>query len=145
MKKIYTIGYEGKSKNEFFQILEENGITRLIDVRSYPTSQREEFNKDNLKNELFRKSIQYEHLPELGGLREGDYKEAMKEEEWKEAYKKLKQTAEEGKTVMMCLEKDPMQCHRRHITEKLSEEGWEVLHIGKGGSWKEKKLDDFGN
>lgn len=129
--------------DEFLALLEEKGIQHLVDVRSYPSSKREEFNKDQLKETLFHKSILYKHFNGLGGMKEGDYHDSMETDEWKEQYGELKELAEEGKTAIMCLEKDPMRCHRRHIAERLEEEGWEVIHIGKGGSWKEKKLDDF--
>ena len=143
MKKIYTIGYEGRSREEFLKLLSEKGITHLVDVRTSPYSSRGEFNKENLKKTLFNKSILYKHKEAMGGLYEEDYQELMKGEEWKESYQELKELASKGPTVIMCLEKDPMRCHRRHIAEKLKEEGWEVIHLGRGGSWKERSLDDF--
>lgn len=143
VKKIYTIGYEGKSIDEFLKLLSEKGITRVIDVRSKPHSKREEFDQEDLKDTLFKKSMMYKHLPSLGGMEKEDYKEAMGSEEWRSGYRELKSIAEEGPSVMMCLEKDPMQCHRRFISERLEEEGWDVIHLGRGGSWKEKRLDDF--
>ncbi len=142
MNKAYTIGYEGKDIDEFLELLEENEISRLIDVRSSPRSRKEDFNKENLKDELFRKSIMYRHLPELGGLRE-DYEEVMEGEEWKEGFEELKNVAEGGKTVLMCLEDDPIRCHRKYIAEALEVEGWDVVHISEGGAWKDKSLDDF--
>lgn len=143
MTKVYTIGYEGKNIEEFLDLLKDKGIQHLVDVRSSPKSRKENFNKDNLKDRLFHNSIVYKHIPELGGLKEEEYEEVMTEEKWVEGYEELKNFAKEGKTVIMCLEKDPMRCHRRYIAERLEEDGWEVVHIGKGGSWKEKSLDDF--
>lgn len=143
MNKVYTIGYEGKDIDEFLELLRKKGVQHLVDVRSYPTSRREKFDKENLKDRLFHESILYKHIPEMGGLRDEDYEEVMEEEDWKEGFEELKEIASEGKTVLMCLEKDPMRCHRRFIAERLEEEGWEVVHIGRGGSWKEKSLDDF--
>ncbi|MGM0510076.1 MAG: DUF488 family protein [Thermoplasmatota archaeon] len=143
MKKIYTIGYEGRPMEEFFKLLSEKGINHLIDVRTSPYSRRSEFNKENLKDTLFNKSILYKHMGVMGGLGEEDYHEMMKGEEWKESFQEIKDLASKGPTVIMCLEKDPMRCHRRHIADKLKEEGWEVVHLGRGGSWKEKSLDDF--
>lgn len=141
--KIYTTGYQGKTFDEFITLLLDKGITHLADVRSSPRSNREEFNRDELKERLFSKSIMYIHIPELGGLVEGDYREVMKEDDWVSAYDKLKELASKGPTVIMCMEKDPMRCHRRYIVEELEGDGWEVIHIGKGGSWKERSLDDF--
>jgi len=143
VNKVYTMGYEGKGFDEFLELLEKYSIKQVLDVRSYPTSKRNEFSKDDLKEELFKASIKYRHLAQLGGLRNKDYRKIMKEEKWRKAFEKLKNLAKEKKTVILCLESNPMRCHRRFIAEKLEKEGWEVIHIGEGGSWKEKKLDDF--
>ncbi len=143
VNKVYTIGYEGKGLEEFLELLEEHSVKQVVDVRSYPTSKRNEFEKNNLKEELFKASIKYHHLAQLGGLRDKDYQEIMKEDEWQKEFEKLKDIAEEKETAIMCLEANPMKCHRRFIVEELEEDGWEVVHIGVGGSWKEKKLDDF--
>ena len=143
MKKIYTIGYQGRTIDEFLNLLEKYDIDHLVDVRSYPTSKMEDFSKDDLKETLFKKSMMYKHLPGLGGLGDEDYKETMLSDRWKSSYKELKSLAKDGKTSMMCLEKDPSHCHRRFISDRLEEDGWDVIHIGKGGSWKKKSLDDF--
>lgn len=141
--KIYTIGYEGKSKDEFLKILNRIGINHLVDVRSVPRSKRQEFNRDEIRDWLFHKSIMYVHMPELGGLWEQPYQEVMETDEWRESYSELVELAEDGRTAMMCLEKDPMRCHRRYIAERLKEGGWEVIHLGRGKNWKDKDLDDF--
>lgn len=143
MKKIYTIGYQGKSIDEFVELLRKHNIQHLADVRSVPRSQMEDFNKENLKKSLFYKSIYYKHIPKLGGLIDGDYREKMKTKEWEKAYEELKELAKEGRTVIMCMEKDPMRCHRRFIAEKLEEDSFDVIHVGRGGTWKEKRLEDF--
>jgi len=143
VNKVYTIGYEGKKLDEFLKLLEKHGIKQVIDVRSYPKSKRNEFDKKNLKEELFKASIRYKHLAQLGGLRDEDYQEIMKEDEWIHGFEELKSLAGSNKTVILCLESNPMKCHRRFIAEELESEGWEVIHIGEGASWKEKKLEDF--
>jgi len=143
VKKIYTIGYQGKSIDEMIELLRKYGIQHLVDVRSLPRSRLNDFNKEKLKESLFHKSIYYKHKPELGGLIDSDYRDRMKTKEWKIAYNELKELAEEGKTVIMCMEKDPLKCHRRFIAERLEEDGFDVVHIGKGGTWKEKRLEDF--
>lgn len=143
MPKIYTIGYEGKDIRDFIQLLKENSIETVIDVRSYPTSKRENFDKESLKEKLGNENIGYRHYPELGGLTDQDYKEKVKTESWKMVFGKLKSTASKHRSAMMCLEKDPMRCHRRFIAEKLGQEGWAVTHIKSDGLWKGKRLDDF--
>ncbi len=143
MNNIYTIGYEGKTLDEFIKLLLESSINHLVDVRSIAKSARPGFGGQELKEKLFSKSIMYVHKPELGGMVEDDYHTVMEKDSWKKAYEGLKSIAKDIPTAIMCLEKDPMKCHRRHISERLEEEGWEVIHIGKGGSWKDKRLDDY--
>ncbi|MGM0405356.1 MAG: DUF488 family protein [Thermoplasmatota archaeon] len=143
MKKIYTIGYQGRTIAEFLKLLKKYEIDHLVDVRSYPTSKMQDFSKKNLKDTLFKKSFMYKHLPGLGGLGDEVYKKTMLSDRWKSSYEKLKDLAKDGTTAMMCLEKDPSQCHRRFISDRLKKEGWEVVHIGKGGSWKRRSLEDF--
>lgn len=124
-------------------LLDKYDIDHLVDVRSYPRSDIEGFSQEDLKDTLFHKSIMYRHLPGLGGLGEEDYERSMLSDRWKTSYDKLKKLAEDGTTVMMCMEKDPNRCHRRFISDELEKEGWKVVHIGKGGSWKKKSLEDF--
>lgn len=143
MKKIYTLGYQGRTEEEFLDLLDKHDIDHLVDVRSYPSSKREEFSKENLKTTLFQKGVMYKHLPGLGGLGEKEYEEVMLSDRWNTSYDELKNLARDGNTVMMCMEKDPYQCHRRFISDRLEDEGWDVVHIGKGGGWKKRSLDDF--
>jgi len=37
--RIFTIGYAGKNARQFFTILKQTGIRKVIDVRLYNTSQ----------------------------------------------------------------------------------------------------------
>ncbi len=143
MKKIYTIGYEGKTQEEFLKILSEKGIRHLADVRTSPSSKRSEFSGDNLKKYLFTKGIFYKHMPDLGGLETEDYSETINSISWKNAFQELEVFADEAPTVMMCMEKEPSRCHRRFISNELEKNGWDVIHLGRGGSWRERTLDDF--
>ena len=54
-------------------MLQPNGITRLVDVRTVPRSRANpQYNKDTLPAELARHGIAYEHIAALGGLRGRD-------------------------------------------------------------------------
>ncbi len=143
MRRIYTIGYEDKTLDGFIKLISEKGIRHLADVRTSPHSQRSEFSRDELKKILFKKGILYKHMKALGGLEIENYRERMETDVWKKAFFELIEFASEATTVIMCLEKEPSRCHRRFISEKLEEHGWEVIHLGRGGSWKGRTLDDF--
>lgn len=54
----------------FVALLRENGIARVIDVRTIPRSRfNPQFNKETLPDSLAASGISYEHLPALGGQR----------------------------------------------------------------------------
>ncbi len=50
MKTIYSIGTSEKSAEEFFNLLKESNITKIIDIRRHNTSQLAGFSKkDDLR------------------------------------------------------------------------------------------------
>ena len=64
---IYTIGYEGRTLDEFIQVLKEHGIELVIDIRKSGQSRfKPEFNEDILKRALNEAGIEYERRPDLG-------------------------------------------------------------------------------
>ena len=63
---LYTVGYEGRSIDDFVTILKSAGVTRLIDVREIPLSRKRGFSKSALKQRLDDESIAYVHYKELG-------------------------------------------------------------------------------
>ena len=64
---IYTIGYEGKALDDFMEILKENKIDVLVDIRQSGKSRyKPEFNEDILEREFGKTKIAYERRPELG-------------------------------------------------------------------------------
>src|SRR5213594_578344 len=56
--------------DELLALLRAQGVTRLVDVRSFPRSTRfPHFNADQLPTALAPAGIGYMHVPELGGRR----------------------------------------------------------------------------
>ncbi|MBC7080714.1 MAG: DUF488 domain-containing protein [Thermoplasmatales archaeon] len=125
-KIIFSIGHSNRSKEEFLSLLEKYGIEAIADVRRFPSSKFEIYKKENIKKILGK--IEYLHFENLGGFRHG-YAKWMETEEWRKDYEKLKKIAEIKKVAIMCAEKFPFRCHRRHILRKMEEEGWKVINI----------------
>jgi uncharacterized protein (DUF488 family) len=51
--KILTIGHGNHPLNKFIQLLDENGVLLLVDVRTSPASRfNPQYNKENLEREL---------------------------------------------------------------------------------------------
>ena len=63
---LFTIGYEGRDIDLFLNILIQNYIDILVDVRKNPFSMNFNFTKNKLKGYLENSEIQYIHIPELG-------------------------------------------------------------------------------
>ncbi|MDP2981857.1 MAG: DUF488 domain-containing protein [Candidatus Latescibacter sp.] len=135
--KLFTIGHSNHSIEKFIQLLEDNYIMTLVDVRSAPFSRyNPQFNKENLENILSGKSIEYAYAGKyLGGrpsdpacykshvlppegtdyLYEVDYPEVMKRPWFIQGIMRLLELANEQITVIMCSEEDPAECHRHHL------------------------------
>ena len=63
---MYTVGYEGKQLEEYFNLLLRSSVTILCDLRSNPISRKYGFSKATLSQICSRLNIRYEHLPKLG-------------------------------------------------------------------------------
>src|SRR4029079_3428573 len=67
---VWTVGHSTRDLNGFLELLTENGIEVLVDVRRFPGSRRHpQFGKDALRDSLSSTGIEYVHLEELGGHR----------------------------------------------------------------------------
>ncbi|MCB1194143.1 MAG: DUF488 family protein [Leptospiraceae bacterium] len=63
---MFTIGYEGKSIEEFINSLIKENIRALCDVRNNPLSMKYGFSKGQLKKITNNFKIEYFHIPGLG-------------------------------------------------------------------------------
>lgn len=137
MKKIYTLGTDRRSEEDFIEILFAYNIQSLIDVRSYPRSKIPVFGKENLERLLLREGIGYHFLgKELGGFRKGGYTAYVITEEFKKGIDLLESIALVRLSVVICAERFPWKCHRKWIARELHKRGWEIEHIiDKGKLW----------
>lgn len=132
--RCYTIGYGNRSLEEFIDILQQYDLSCLVDIRSYPHSVREEFNKENLEIVMPKYNIAYSHCPGLGGLREESYTDYMKTDEFRGYFAKLTGKIKEinsngSDVVLMCAEKNPKNCHRYKLSNELEASGIRVIHL----------------
>jgi uncharacterized protein (DUF488 family) len=127
---IYTMGTSTRAEEEFLKLLRCYHIETVIDVRSFPQSRFEHFNKDNLTKKLKTEGINYIYLgKELGGFRKGGYLSYTKTAPYEEGISRLMQIGKQGITAFICAERFPWKCHRRFIAASLEERGWRVEHI----------------
>jgi uncharacterized protein (DUF488 family) len=137
MKKIYTLGTDRRSEEDFTEILLAYSIQSLIDVRSFPRSKIPTFCKKNLEDLLEREGIEYHFLgKELGGFRKGGYASYIITDEFRKGINLIELIALYKMSVIICAEKLPWKCHRKWISRELHKRDWEVDHIiDKGKVW----------
>lgn len=149
LAKIFTIGFTKKSAETFFETLERNGITDVIDVRLYANTQFAGFAKEpDLKFFLRRvSSIEYRHDLKLAPTEEifksyqqqiiswADYEklfaQVMKERHIESHILRNYSSSPEVRYCLLCAEVSPANCHRRLVAEKFAEifERMEIVHL----------------
>ena len=133
MKQIYTIGFTGKTAEEFFTKLEKGGVNRVVDIRLKNSSQLAGFaKKDDLKYFLKKiNGIEYLHVPELAPTESIMDSYKGKKIGWPEYEKQFNNLLAERKVennmknevlegdCFLCSEEKPNYCHRRLVVEYL--------------------------
>ena len=71
------------------------------------------------------------------------YADYMDTPEFAAALAELEREATAAPTAFCCAEALWWQCHRRLIADRLTVQGWTVLHIDSGGHTKQHALPDF--
>lgn len=134
--KVFGLGYEHLTQDEYFQQLGAWDVGILVDVRSRPVSTffgkgHHGFNKSELKERCAkefwkgRHTIMYVHVRELGNPIQDD-------PEWKEKWEngkrfweynyglhKVRELLKEGDICLLCKEEDVSECHRQFIKQDL--------------------------
>ncbi len=129
-EKIFTVGHSNRGVEDFIKILKDAKVEVVVDVRRFPRSKFEHFNRENLESILKKNGIDYYYLGEkLGGFRKGGYENYTKTEEFEKGIEELIKIAQEKLTAIMCAEKLFFRCHRRFIAKRLEELGFEVIHL----------------
>lgn len=129
---IFTIGFSGKTAENFFQILVKNNIAKLIDVRLNNKSQLTGFaNIKHLPYLLKIHNIKYEHMLDLAPSAELLDLYKKNKIPWSDYEKKYIQILQDRKIlkkldiknfdncVLLCSEPTSDKCHRRVLAEYL--------------------------
>ena len=140
--EVFTIGYAGIKLPQFIDVLKNNKINVLIDVRSVPRSQYfYQFNDTNLSKILTEHNIKYLHLKNEFGARQDnpefytngilDYEKFAVSPQFQNGIYKIKNLTDSGQNVcLLCAEIDPINCHRAILCGKeLHDNGLAVKHI----------------
>ena len=113
-KPIYNIGYQGRTQQEFIELLQAEGVTLLVDLRERPYSRKPGFSQKRLSQALHAAGIEYLWMGNLlGGF-------TCQRGAWQEGCEQLAKLSKENTIAMMCLEADYRQCHRKEVAEMLA-------------------------
>ena len=140
--RIYTIGYEGTTMEEFLAALKGAGVERLIDVRALPLSRRPGFSKTPLRGALEEAGIEYVHLKALGTPAEGrSAARAGRHEDLERIYAaqlelpeaivqgaQMLELAAEKPSALLCFEREPEHCHRSLLLTAVAPDA-QVAHL----------------
>ena len=143
---LYTLGYQKRTQEQFFEMLRAAGVSVLVDVRDVAWSHKPGFAKGSLAETARTAGLEYVHAQfagnpkrlreqeaELGPLLDayGMHLEANPSilDEFSEligGYANLGK-----KACLMCFERDPGECHRGVLAARWAERhNGQVVHLG---------------
>jgi uncharacterized protein (DUF488 family) len=145
---FFTIGHGTRTIEDFIALLQEAGVSIVVDVRTVPRSRTNpQFNANRLPASLEFHQIAYAHLAALGGLRARqqeiapntnafwdnqsfhNYADYAMSAAFREALAQLRELGANNRCAIMCAETVWWRCHRRIIADHLIAAGEQVFHI----------------
>ncbi|MAF96953.1 MAG: hypothetical protein CMM60_14555 [Rhodospirillaceae bacterium] len=141
----YTVGHSNHTLEHFIEILIENDVTAIADVRSVPYSRyTTQFDREALHAELKAAGIAYSFLGKELGARPDDadcYKDGMADYNliaatplFQSGLDRVIEGAQKYKIALMCAEKDPLDCHRTILVGRsLKRRNVVIRHIHADG------------
>jgi uncharacterized protein (DUF488 family) len=136
--RFFTIGYGGRSPQDFVALLLQHGVRTVVDVRLRPEFSsmgvyaRAKRPDRGIEALLTAAGIGYVSKIQLGNV-------FMDREDWRTRYQDLLDRAGHllvtgleqipGPIALMCAEKRVAGCHRGLIADWMVANGWEVTHI----------------
>lgn len=144
-RQLWTIGHSTRAWETLVSMLNDAGITALVDVRRFAGSRRyPQFSGETMARALPEAGIAYLPVPELGGRRTPrpdtfnlawrnasfrGYADHMDTAPYRDATARLASLAQSQPTAVMCAEALWWQCHRSLIADDFKARGWEVIHL----------------
>ncbi|MDF2441429.1 MAG: hypothetical protein JWN98_2413 [Abditibacteriota bacterium] len=140
--KVFTMGYEGISIDNFFSILKSHNIELLVDVRELPLSRKPGFSKTALASATLSQGFKYIHLSKLGCPREIRHSYRV-DQDWQlythrfsayldtqtEAVMRLEQLVIAQRCCLLCFEADASYCHRSIVAKRVQQYSTQPLAI----------------
>jgi len=150
----WTIGHSNHPPEHFFQLLAQQQIDVLADVRSSPYCRyATHFNKEPLRAAVQAEGIKYLFLGDLLGGRVDDprlcdadghvlYGRVAETPGFRQGIRRLIEGLGKFRVALMCGEENPAECHRRLLIGRvLGQRGVAVFHLrGDGRVQSEAEL-----
>lgn len=145
--KLYTIGYEGISLEEYLNKLLINDIKVLCDVRKNSSSMKYGFSKSQLRHACENLDIKFVHIPDLGIESECrqelntqadydklfvEYRRITLKDTIKQQLQLIELVVQYQRVAITCFEANIHQCHRKHLAEAIQNNPqfkYEIKHI----------------
>ena len=145
--RLYTIGYEGQSLEQFLNKLIGQSVTVLCDVRRNAVSMKYGFSKRQLHRACNAIGIGYIHIPELGIVSHkrrhlespadydalfSDYVKTTLMESKDALYSIIQLVHDSQRVALTCFEADVERCHRGCVASALlarSDFNHQVAHL----------------
>lgn len=145
---FFTIGHSTRTIAEFVDLLRVAKVQFIVDVRTVPRSRTNpQYNRDTLPDSLASFQIGYDHIAELGGLRNKahdvstalngywenqsfhNYADYALSQDFRAGLQRLISHGREQRCAIMCSESVWWRCHRRIIADYLLSSGESVFHL----------------
>lgn len=156
---VCTIGHSNRPIEEFIDLLRQNEVACLLDIRTVPKSRHNpQFGQELLPVSLAAAGIAYRQMPGLGGLRRArkdspnggwrntsfrGYADYMQTPEFAENVEVVVALSADTRCALMCAESVPWRCHRSLVADALLVRGIAVEHIINPGKRRPAKLTPF--
>ena len=140
---FFTAGYEGRSSTQLVEAMIGSGARLLLDIRADPDSGRASFTSRSLERTMRRAGLAYLHMPELGVPRAVRTQARMTGSQgsiWAWYAEHVLPRYVTGDltwfrelpahpAVMLCVERNPRQCHRGVLAAALERRGLQHREI----------------
>jgi uncharacterized protein (DUF488 family) len=127
LSKCFTVGYGGRTLDDFVSLLQRAGVDRIVDVRALPLSRKKGFSKTPLSAALAEGGIEYMHLRNAGN----PYRDQKQDVERclalyagyldskPEIVVEVEAALRGRKAALLCAEAEHEHCHRSIIADRL--------------------------
>lgn len=138
---VLTVGHSNYPIEQFIDLLRQNEVQVIVDVRSAPYSRYSpQFDKNPLDASLRLAGMRYLYLGRELGARSDDpahydngrviYGRLAQSALFKQGIERVLTGARQYRIALMCAEKEPLECHRTLLVARaLDEAGVHIEHI----------------